>query len=110
MEIVTSKSPESKIRQGRKFQPYIMALAISAPIFAALSVYLFYRRGYYDLYIANKVFAGAAAVLLGIVLLIGPLSRWFSVFDRYVPYRKAIGIVAFFLALAHAVVSFWFLP
>ena len=74
---------------------YGAALVTAIPVFAALSLYIFYRRGYYDLYIANKAFAGDAAVLLGIVFLLGPLSRFFSVFDRYLQYRKEIGIVAF---------------
>ena len=87
-----------------------MALAVAILLFVILSIYLFYRRGYYDLYIANKIFAGVAAVLLGIILLIGPGSRLFSFPDRYVQYRKEIGIVAFFLAFIHSVVSFFFLP
>ncbi|MEK7064158.1 MAG: ferric reductase-like transmembrane domain-containing protein [Patescibacteria group bacterium] len=89
---------------------YGAALVTAIPVFAALSLYIFYRRGYYDLYIANKAFAGDAAVLLGIVFLLGPLSRFFSVFDRYLQYRKEIGIVAFFLALVHSLVSLFFLP
>ncbi|MDP2927031.1 MAG: ferric reductase-like transmembrane domain-containing protein [bacterium] len=93
-----------------QFQQYGAALVAAAVLFAILSVYLFFRRGYYDLYIANKVFAGVAAVLLGIVLLIGPLSRFFSFPDRYVQYRKELGIAAFFLALTHGIVSLFFLP
>ncbi len=92
-----------------QFQQYGSAVALMASLFIIESVYLFGRRGYYDLYIANKVFAGVAAVMLGIVLLIGPLTRWFSKFDKYLQYRKEIGIVAFFLILAHGVSSFFFL-
>ena len=103
-------SQEQKINWKYQFQQYGMAFAAAAILFVALSVYLFYRRGYYDLYIANKVFAGVAAVLLGIVILIGPGSRLFSFPDRYVQYRKELGIVAFFLALIHGIASFFFLP
>ncbi len=92
------------------FQQYGVAIGISIPIFLLFSVYLFYRRGYYDLYIINKILAGEAAVLFGIVLLIGPLSRYFSAFDRYVQYRKELGIVGFFLAIAHGIASYYFLP
>ena len=93
-----------------QFRQYGTALTAGVFWFGVLSMYIFYRRGYYDLYIANKVFAGAAAILLGLVLLIGPLSRLFSFPDRYVQYRKEFGIVAFFLALIHGVVSLFFLP
>ncbi len=79
-------------------------------VFVSLSFYIFYRRGYYDLYIANKVFAGDAAILLGIIFVLGTLSRFFNAFDRYLQYRKEIGIVAFFLALTHGIVSLFFLP
>lgn len=116
MEITPPKSslafkpPAPKIDWKYQFQQYGAALVVAIPLFAVLSVYLFYRRGYYDLYIANKVFAGVATILLGIVLLIGPLSRLFSFPDRYVQYRKELGIVAFFLTLTHGIVSIFFMP
>ncbi len=106
MEIIVSKS---KIDWKYQFLQYGAALAAAIPLYVVLSVYLFYRRGYFDLYIANKVFAGVATVLFGIVLLIGPLSRFFSFPDRYVQYRKELGIVAFFLAILHGIVSLFFL-
>ena len=102
-------SQKQKINWKYQFQQYGAAFIVAVISFVALSVYLFYRRGYYDLYIANKVFAGVAAVLVGIVILIGPGSRLFSFPDRYVQYRKELGVVAFFLALIHSVVSFFFL-
>ena len=99
-----------KIDWKYQLQQYGAALALAVPIFVSLSLYIFYRRGYYDLYIANKAFAGDAAVLLGVVFLLGPLSRFFVIFDRYLQYRKEIGMVAFFLALIHGLVSIFFLP
>ncbi|MDP1760173.1 MAG: ferric reductase-like transmembrane domain-containing protein, partial [Candidatus Woesebacteria bacterium] len=113
MEITFSKSSavsKSKIDWKYQFLQYGAAFATAIPIYAVLSVYLFYRRGYYDLYIANKIFANVAVVLLGIVILIGPLSRFFSFPDRYVQYRKELGILAFFLTVIHIAVSLFFLP
>lgn len=116
MDITPSKSslssepPAAKISWKYQFQQYGAALTATLFLFIILSLYLFYRRGYYDLYITNKIFAGVAAILLGIVLLVGPLSRLFSFPDRYVQYRKELGIVAFFLALIHGIVSLFFLP
>ncbi|MBI2054452.1 MAG: ferric reductase-like transmembrane domain-containing protein [Candidatus Staskawiczbacteria bacterium] len=100
----------SKINWKYQFWQYGAAVTAAFVLFLFLSAYLFYRRGYYDLYIANKIFANVAAILLGIVLLIGPLSRIFAFPDRYVQYRKELGIVAFFLAIAHSVISYFFLP
>lgn len=102
-------SSRSSIDWKYQFQQYGTAFAVAATLFVILSAYLFFRRGYYDLYIANKVFANVSAILLGIVLLIGPLSRLFSFPDRYVQYRKELGIVAFFLAIMHGIVSRFFL-
>lgn len=104
------KSPMSKINWCYQFQQYSAALVAAMAPFVVLSVYLFYRRGYYDLYIANKIIAGVSAILLGVVLLIGSLSRHFSFPDRFVQYRKELGIVVFLLALTHGMVSFFFLP
>lgn len=99
-----------KIDWKYQIKQYGTALMVAMFLFVILSVYLFYRRGYYDLYIANKIFAGVSAILLGIVLLIGLLSRLFSFFDRDIQYRKELGIIAFFLALSHGVISLFFLP
>ncbi|MEK7636102.1 MAG: hypothetical protein AAB362_00195 [Patescibacteria group bacterium] len=109
-QTATTEHNHRGINWAYQFQQYGVACAIAVPIFALLSIYLYNRRGFYDLYIMNKVFAGEAAVLLGIVLLIGPLSRFFSFPDHYIQYRKEIGIVAFFFALAHGTSSYYFLP
>ena len=93
-----------------QFRQYCFAVFIAVIIFFALSLYIYFRRGYFDLYIANKAFAGTSAILLGIILLLGPLSRFFSFPDRYIQYRKELGIIAFFLALTHGIVSYYFLP
>lgn len=108
--INTAPVSKPKINWRYQFQQYGAVLAAAIPLYTILSIYLFYRRGYYDLYIANKIFAGVAAILLGITLLIGPLSRFFSFPDRWVQYRKELGIIGFFLAFIHGVVSLFFLP
>jgi DMSO/TMAO reductase YedYZ heme-binding membrane subunit len=102
--------PKPKTDWRFQFEQYGSAVLVAVPIFIAFSVYLYYRRGYYDLYIVNKILAGEATVLLGFVLLIGPLSRYFTVFDKYVQYRKELGIVAMWLAVAHSLSSLFFLP
>lgn len=88
---------------------YLKPLIVSLVIFALFSGYLYYRRGFYDLYIMNKIFAGISAVLMGSVLLLGPVSRMFDRFDGLLKYRKQIGILAFYWALAHSVASYFFL-
>lgn len=89
---------------------YIKSFAFSLFIFALLSTYIYIRRGYYTFYIANKVVAGESLILLGIVLLIGPITRLYDAFDHFIIYRKELGIVAFLYAFLHGVLSLFFLP
>ncbi len=64
------------------------ALGITTVIFIGLSLYLFLRRGYYDLYIINKVFGSTSVVLAGLTLVIGPLSGIFSGIKVFLNTRK----------------------
>ena len=66
-----------------------------------LVIYLTLRRGYFDLSIVNKSLASGSLMLLGVVLLLGPMSRLYQRFDKWVNYRKELGILAFFLGAAH---------
>ena len=94
---------------AESLKQYGVALANAAAIFGAFSAYLLYRRGYYDLYIANKALANTAAILFGVLLLLGPLGKYFKAFDRYLKYRKELGMVGAAIALAHVVASYFFL-
>lgn len=78
-------------------------------VFILLSLYLFIRRGNYNLYIMNKVFGSTAVVIAGFTLLIGPLSRKINSFITFMTVRRHLGLTAFGLALAHTVTSFFFL-
>lgn len=88
---------------------YTAAFLFATVLFIIFSLYLFNRRGFYDLYIINKVFAGVAVFQLGIMLLIGPLSRMFNVFDRFLRFRKEFGIIALFFVVLHSLSSLFFL-
>ncbi|KKU06442.1 MAG: putative membrane protein fused with a rieske [2Fe-2S]-like protein [Candidatus Magasanikbacteria bacterium GW2011_GWA2_45_39] len=84
---------------------YLVAMATAAGIVMFLAIYLTLRRGYFDLAIVNKSLASGSLALLGIVLLLGPLSRLYQRFDKWVNYRKELGILAFFLGAAHVYLS-----
>lgn len=86
------------------------AAAIATVIFIAFSIYLFLRRGYYNTYIVNKVFGSTSAILAGLTLLIGPLSRKFIKVAPYLAIRRQLGLLALVLGLAHVVVSLFSLP
>lgn len=84
---------------------YLVAAAVAAGLVGGLALYLTARRGYFDLSIVNKSVANSSLLLLGIVLLLGPLCRLYRRFDKWVNYRKELGILAFFLGAAHVYLS-----
>lgn len=85
---------------------WVRALAISFLVVLILSAYLFIRRGYYNIYIINKVFGSSAVVLAGIALLIGPLRK-FSFVAFFMTIRRHLGILAFAFALLHVMASLY---
>lgn len=97
---------------------YVIALLITSSLTAFMGLYLFIRRGYmFDapptadmFYVPNKIIVGAGTVLLAFTFLIGPIVRYFDRFDRWLGYRKELGIVAGFLVFFHAIISYFFLP
>ncbi|AKM78818.1 MAG: putative membrane protein fused with a rieske [2Fe-2S]-like protein [Candidatus Beckwithbacteria bacterium GW2011_GWB1_47_15] len=49
----------------------------------------------------NLGLASGSITLLGLVLLLGPLSRLYARFDRWLVFRKELGVLAFWLAAVH---------
>lgn len=84
---------------------YLVATVTAFCSAAGLGLYLTARRGYFDLSIINKSLASTSLILLGIVLLLGPLSRLYNRFDKWINYRKEVGILAFFIAAVHVYLS-----
>lgn len=75
-----------------------------------LLVYLWGRQGEVNLYLLNKAIAGTAFMFIGLVLLIGPLSRVYPLFAHWILYRKSLGITAFLFGYAHTMISLFSLP
>lgn len=84
---------------------YFKVFLFSLLLFAVTFIYVSYYHGYVSVSIGNKIIADVAILLLGIVLIIGPLTRVFNIFDHYILYRKEVGVVAFFFALLHGILS-----
>lgn len=96
--------------QREELNRWVKALTITAFVFLLWTYYLVLRRGYFNLYILNKVAGSAAAVVAAVTLLIGPLSRRFSNFIQFMTIRRHLGLAAFGLAIFHFVASTFFLP
>lgn len=89
---------------------YTKPFLIFMLLFFFFSFYLYMRRGYFNLYIANKVFGSVPVLLIGLILIIGPLSRVYQLFDTWVHMRKELGIIAMISALLHGTISLFLLP
>ena len=94
-----------------RFDKYEYAVAIisSLIISAITSWYLLLRQGVFNAHTFNKASALVAIILIGIVLLIGPLSRIYASYSALLKYRKAWGRLAFLFGLTHAILSYFFL-
>ena len=74
-------------------------------LFAVFSLYLYLRRGYFNLYIANKVFGSTAAVLAAITLLTGTIFHRFKILKGIMAIRRQLGLWAMAMALLHIAAS-----
>ncbi|MBI3559668.1 ferric reductase-like transmembrane domain-containing protein [Candidatus Gottesmanbacteria bacterium] len=90
---------------GESVRQYMVALVVSAVTVWLIYRYGAVRYGVEGLSTLNKSLATSTLFLLGIVLLLGPLSRLFTIFDHFLKYRKELGIVTFFTGLFHVYLS-----
>ena len=88
--------------------------AVTGAIFL---VFFFFFIWYHDvrakpfsLFTTEKCTAIASACCLGLALSLGPLSRFFSSFDRLLPYRRTLGLTAAFMTIPHVILVFVYLP
>ena len=92
-------------RSGRakplSFHDYAVAIGIALGLTVCAGVYDVYRRGYLfnapptadPFFVPNKIIIATGLIMLAFAFLIGPLARYFNVFDQMVRYRKEIGVV-----------------
>ena len=80
-------------------------------------IFFFFFIWYHDvrgkpftLFTTEKCTAIASAYCLGLALMLGPLSRFFSSFDNLLPYRRTLGLTAAFMTIAHVILVIFYLP
>ena len=93
----------------KEFQLWRNSFIFSVFVYIVLSLYVYLNWNNYNLYISNKTFADTAMVLIGTSFMFSGLGHFFS-FNRFFVYRKYIGIMGFFYALAHGITSLFLLP
>jgi DMSO/TMAO reductase YedYZ heme-binding membrane subunit len=80
-------------------------------VFFAIFIWYHDVRGKpFSLWTTEKCTAIASVYCLGLALSLGPLSRFFSSFDRLLPYRRTLGLTAAFMAIPHFLLVFFYLP
>ena len=95
---------------NKLLKSYSKPFLVTILFFFFFSFYLYLRRGYFDLYIANKVFGSVPVATLALVVMIGPLSRAYQRFDAWILIRKELGILAMGMTVIHGIISLFFLP
>lgn len=84
---------------NRKETPWPESVLLAVAVF--LLLYLVYSPQP-DTVTVNKIHALQAAAFLSLAFLIGSLSRfWPSVFDRFKPYRRTLGVLGTLSAASH---------
>ncbi|MHC4727087.1 MAG: ferric reductase-like transmembrane domain-containing protein [Planctomycetota bacterium] len=64
----------------------------------------------FSLFTTEKCTAIASLYCLGLALLLGPLSRFSSAFDKLLPYRRTLGVTAAFMTIPHVLLVIFYLP
>ncbi len=85
------------------------ALIGAVAVFEGLYWYYFSTQGAVNLIFLNKVFAWDSVILLMIVLLIGPLSRFLTFFRKLIHTRKYLGLAAAALGFVHFFITYFLL-
>lgn len=100
---------KSQLRQNEIHWEDVRQYSVTAMV-TLVTVWLVYRYaavryGVEGLSTLNKSLATSTIFLLGIVLLMGSLSRLFTIFDHFLKYRKELGIMTFITGAAHVYLS-----
>ena len=85
-------------------------ILISLGVFLFTVFYLFLERGAFSLGVVNRAFAHTALILIGISFALSSMCYFWNFLDSKIVYRKDIGLSGFAFAMAHGIISFWFLP
>jgi hypothetical protein len=88
---------------------WLQAFVLAGTIAIIFSLYLFVRRGYYNTYIINKVAGSTAAVVAGLILVVGPITHRWNKLTQLLLIRKELGLLSLGAGLTHFILSFFVL-
>ncbi len=64
----------------------------------------------FTLFTTEKCTAIASVCCLALTLALGPLSHFFSIADKLLPYRRSLGLTAAFMSILHVLLVWMYLP
>ena len=101
------KPPPAAASEG--VRQYLVATAAAVLTVGFVYQYAVIRYGAVGLSSLNKSLATSTVFLLGFVLLLGPLSRMFAIFDGFFKFRKELGVLSFYTGAIHVYLSMFVL-
>lgn len=90
-----------------EFNVWRNAFMFSVILFTVLSLYLFFRLGNYNVFIANKATAHTAIILIGLSFALSGVCYFWQSFSPLIIYRKYLGITGFVYGLIHGLFSLY---
>lgn len=88
-----------------QIRQYVVSTIFSLIIFALFAYYNSLQLQGLSPRVYNRALADTSIVLLGIALSLGMLSRLYEIWDKFLTYRKELGILAFFAGASHVYLS-----
>ncbi len=88
--------------------------AVTSAIYLACFIFFIWyhdvRGKGFGLLTTEKCTAIASVCCLALALALGPLSRFLPGFDKWLPYRRTLGLAAAYMSIIHVVLVFVYLP
>ncbi|MCA9371509.1 ferric reductase-like transmembrane domain-containing protein [Candidatus Woesebacteria bacterium] len=90
-------------------QLWINTTVYSLIVFIVILTYYFIQSQSLELRTFNRVFADTGLVIIGFSLAMSSICYFWDFADKYIIYRKHLGLVGFAYILTHGVVSLFFM-
>lgn len=98
-------APVSEVRSEDRFREWklwLKSLPFTLGVFDFWLIYVWISRGRVTLLEISNVVAATAGILIGLSLGLSGLCYFFNVFDRFIIFRKYLGLTGYFLALFYS--------
>lgn len=102
-KVNTGSAETEKTRSMVTFKMWAVPIVTALLLLVIFSVYAFFWQSEFSLFTMSVGVAGAAAFLIGFSFGLSGISYYFDFLDREIAYRKNLGLVGYFMALAYSV-------